>query len=110
MSFPISLRALFGVDKIQNAVHGSSTKERAQELIKEFFGESETSQTEGKREGEIVMFSNNMYICEHITTTQFVTSNTPKYERFTKFNQQFTEVHMYPFSTYTGQTDGTTDE
>nr|WAW84848.1 thioredoxin domain-containing protein 3 [Halisarca dujardinii] len=39
-----SLRALFGVDKIQNAVHGTSSKEKAQELIKEFFGEPEPDQ------------------------------------------------------------------
>ena len=36
--FSLSIRALFGVDKIQNAVHGSSAKEKADNLIKEMFG------------------------------------------------------------------------
>jgi nucleoside diphosphate kinase len=37
-----SLRALFGTDKIQNAVHGCSTKEKAEKLIKEFFADPDT--------------------------------------------------------------------
>ncbi|XP_078344639.1 thioredoxin domain-containing protein 3 homolog isoform X2 [Oculina patagonica] len=38
---PNSLRAQFGVDTMKNAVHGSSTVEKAEEVIKEFFPEVE---------------------------------------------------------------------
>lgn len=37
----ISLRAQFGSDTMKNAVHGSSTVEKAEEAIKEFFPEVE---------------------------------------------------------------------
>ena len=36
-----SLRAQFGLDTMKNAVHGSSTVEKAEKVIKEFFPEVE---------------------------------------------------------------------
>jgi len=36
---PDSLRAIFGVDVLKNAVHGASTKEQAEKEIKLFFGD-----------------------------------------------------------------------
>lgn len=36
-----SLRAQFGSDTMKNAVHGSSTVEKAEKVIKEFFPEVE---------------------------------------------------------------------
>ena len=38
---PCSLRAQFGVDTMKNAVHGSSTVEKAEKIIMEFFPEVE---------------------------------------------------------------------
>ena len=45
---PLSVRALFGESVLANAVHGPSTTEKAQEVIKTFIGEVPEEGGEGE--------------------------------------------------------------
>ena len=47
-----SIRALFGESVLANAVHGSSTAEKAQEGIQTFVGEVPEEEEEGEGEGK----------------------------------------------------------
>ena len=50
--FVLSIRALFGESMLANAVHGSSTAEKAQKVIQTFIGEVPEEEEEGGEGGE----------------------------------------------------------
>lgn len=57
-----SLRAQFGVDTMKNAVHGSSTVEKAEEVIKEFFPEVEILPDGTVKGLSLLLFYKKLYV------------------------------------------------
>ena len=62
ISSTYSLRAQFGSDTMKNAVHGSSSVERAEKVIKEFFPEVEIL-PDGTVKGSSLLFVTNSLSC-----------------------------------------------